>query len=164
MFVVPRLEEIKRRSTPAHPVCLKCGDQGHKAIGCRNALICFRYNKTGHKSFSCPSFVSLSLPRNSNFTKREVDSPSDQAMAPPGNRRGVARARYQSFGTRPGTRDTHPPPPHGYTAPQALAPPQAMPDRPFTGQAMPVHNVHQEPPPRLPIAQVPPDHPIQQRA
>lgn len=96
LLVFTRIEDIKRRSTPAHPVRLKCGDRGHKAMQYRNALVCFRFNKTGHKSSSCHSIPSL--PLHSNSVPPSASSSS--AMAPPSNQRGIARAQYQPFGNR----------------------------------------------------------------
>ena len=104
-----RIASIRCRSTPTHPICFKCGDRGHKAFQCRNVLICFRCNKTGHNAASCPSFTSSFVSVNSKSSAGITDSASDPAMAPPTNRRGVARVRYQPFGARPANRDQQPP-------------------------------------------------------
>ena len=43
-----KLEELRRFSTPSHPLCFRCGDRGHRASGCRNVVLCFACNSLGH--------------------------------------------------------------------------------------------------------------------
>lgn len=118
LLIRTKIDDIKRRSTPSHPVCLKCGDRGHLARFCRNALICFLCNKTGHKSSTCHSITSIpfQLPTHS------IQSATETAMAPLGTRRGAPRARYQSFSARPSPRPPQDQPPGQLSA--AHAPPQ----------------------------------------
>lgn len=82
-----RIADIRRRSTSSHPVCLKCGDGGHFARDCRNALICFLCNKTGHKSNSCHSTTSFPSQISSEQSAQVSYS---EPMAPPGFRRGAS--------------------------------------------------------------------------
>lgn len=95
-LIQSRVAEIKRRSTPAHPVCLKCGDRGHRAKECRNSLVYFLCNKIGHRGAQCHSVTSPSF--HSDYTAHTSET---TAMAPPGSRRGVTRPRFQPFGQRP---------------------------------------------------------------
>lgn len=173
-FVFTRLEEIKRRSTPTHPVCFRCGDRGHRAKDCRNTLICFLCNKTGHKSSYCHSITSIPF----HFPPEQSDAPSSlEAMAPPGTRRGVARTRFQPFANRsrqppiPPLRGMAPliPPLRGLASPingqgpplvDSLQMPERMHSPPFPAMA-PQHN--RAPPSGAPMAQVMPDRPIQPR-
>lgn len=142
-LVSTRIADIKRRSTPSHPVCLKCGERGHKAMQCRNALVCFSCNKTGHISTSCPSLQSFHTPLES--------PPPAPTMAPNSNRRGVARGRYQPFGHCPPLRQNVPPPNiQGHFPVTDHVPPpqpQVMPDRHFHPFAPPPIPPHPRPPP-----------------
>lgn len=145
-LIQTRVASIRQRSTPTHPVFFKCGDRRHKAMQCRNALICFICNRTGHKSDACHSVTSIPI-------NTELEASSESLMAPPGNRRGAQRGRIP-LGPR-----SRPPmrPPGTYPSPPPTIPIQWVSERPpqhpngnvaFAGS----------------VVQTPPDRPVQQRA
>lgn len=153
-----KIEEIRTRSTPLHPICMRCGEKGHKAHDCRNARLCFICNKTGHKGAYCATVPSPSP--HSHPSSWETNRPTESsAMAPP--RRGYPRARPPF---RPYQRQ---PPGPSEVLRSAPAPPvQVPPDRPFTGlsQPQPQSASHQAPPQapgRNEMIQTPSDRPVQ---
>ena len=54
--VQQKLDELRRFSSPTQPLCFRCGDKGHIASQCRNAVLCFACNQFGHRSMRCRSF------------------------------------------------------------------------------------------------------------
>lgn len=54
-----KLEALRASSSPNHPGCFRCGDKGHLAPDCRNAILCFLCNRLGHKARWCKSILDL---------------------------------------------------------------------------------------------------------
>lgn len=48
-----RVQDIRTRSIPNNPICLKCGSTGHVIQQCHNAQLCFVCNNFGHKGKFC---------------------------------------------------------------------------------------------------------------
>lgn len=40
-------------------VCYRCGDSGHLANSCHNAIVCFACNRLGHRSHTCRAITML---------------------------------------------------------------------------------------------------------
>ncbi|KAF3322706.1 hypothetical protein FCM35_KLT12695 [Carex littledalei] len=57
-----KIRELRSRSTPLNPVCLRCRSIGHLAYACRNGQLCFLCNKIGHKSHSCSATTAFFPP------------------------------------------------------------------------------------------------------
>lgn len=152
-----KVAEIRSRSTPLHPICMKCGEKGHKAHECRNARICFICNRSGHKGAFCDTVTSTSP--HSRFSRGETNRFSEHiAMAPP--RRGYPRTRppYRPYQRHQHTSHSGVP----MAGPDPIPATQVPPDRPFTG----VRNPPPQAAPHLSqapsgIAQTPPDRPVQ---
>jgi Zinc knuckle len=47
-----RFGDLRRR-------CYRCGDSGHVAVDCRNALTYFKCGRLGHISYHCRSITSI---------------------------------------------------------------------------------------------------------
>lgn len=159
-LVLTRIESIKRRSTPAHPICFKCGDRGHLAKNCRNALICFLCDQTGHKSTFCIKSFPIQI-KSLPLDSEGVAASSSSAMAPPLNRRGSQRGRIPIPSNRPPYRAL---PPYVRPLMPSDRPPvhpaaQTMPDRPYNG---PVTSDARTRPPNT-MLQTLPDRPVQRR-
>lgn len=59
-----KIEALRVSSSPTRPVCFRCGDKGHLATDCRNAVLCFLCHRLGHKAKWCRSVLDLPpLPR-----------------------------------------------------------------------------------------------------
>ncbi|KAF3325449.1 Cellular nucleic acid-binding protein [Carex littledalei] len=65
-----KLEEIRSKSTALRPICVRCGDTGHRAAECRNAQLCFVCNRLGHKAAVCRK-TTATVP----FTPPKADAP-----------------------------------------------------------------------------------------
>ncbi|KAF3334184.1 hypothetical protein FCM35_KLT20788 [Carex littledalei] len=65
-----KLEEIRSKSTALRPICVRCGDTGHRAAECRNAQLCFVCNRLGHKAAVCRT-PTATVP----FTPPKADAP-----------------------------------------------------------------------------------------
>ena len=46
-------------TNPRSISCYRCGDRGHWAKDCRNAVVCFTCGRLGHRSANCRSILSL---------------------------------------------------------------------------------------------------------
>lgn len=164
-----KIAEIRRNSSLANPMCMRCGSKGHLAVACRNSPLCFICNKHGHKGPQCSDSPFSALPAPPappQNSKSEIGS----AMAPPGYRRGSSRARPYHPGGRP--------PDRSFPNPAASSDGQTPPEQPFLAQPRPSYHIsHQpphigrsqfpasvRPPPHQIIQQTPPDRPVQARS
>ncbi|KAF3327421.1 Cellular nucleic acid-binding protein [Carex littledalei] len=153
-LIQTRVRDLRRRSSPTHPFCLRCGEKGHRAFQCRNALVCFNCHQIGHKSFHCLSSASTHTTASSS-SSHLPDPSSFPAMVPYPNRRGNTRSRpYHNFGNRIPRHYQPPIPPPTYSG-------QIPPDRPSQGSLPSV--IHNPGPIQQPMQQVPPDRPLQPR-
>lgn len=76
-----RLEEFRRRSTPKHPVCFKCGSKGHRRFECRNVCICLVCNGLGHQSWRCR--VSAPSPQSPHRAESSAPLLNPSETVPP---------------------------------------------------------------------------------
>lgn len=57
-----RYQPFRRSGTHLNPktfFCYRCGDRGHRASSCRNALVCFTCGRLGHRAANCQSIPPL---------------------------------------------------------------------------------------------------------
>ena len=57
-----RYQPFRRSGTHLNPktfFCYRCGDRGHRASSCRNALVCFTCGRLGHRAANCRSIPPL---------------------------------------------------------------------------------------------------------
>jgi Zinc knuckle len=59
--------------------CYRCGDFGHVAAVCRNALTCFKCGRLGHKSEVCRSITLLP---SSSSPSKHISSTSFPSLVP----------------------------------------------------------------------------------
>ncbi|KAF3342090.1 Zinc knuckle [Carex littledalei] len=61
-YVRSKLASLRAASSPSSPICLRCGDRGHLASQCRNAVLCFLCNRFGHRARWCKATTELPPP------------------------------------------------------------------------------------------------------
>ncbi|KAF3339996.1 hypothetical protein FCM35_KLT15767 [Carex littledalei] len=80
-IVRSKIEELRRLSSPSQPFCFRCGDCGHRALDCCNAVLCYACNRLGHRSSQCRAVIER--PPHSPPKLDLTVQPQPKALIPP---------------------------------------------------------------------------------
>jgi len=123
-LVRSRIEELKRLSSPTHPICFRCGDHGHRANQCRNAILCFACNRLGHRSPQCGSVTVIApkpLVSQSIASTTQIGQPPHHSTLPtkplPFSKSTLPTKPSQSTSNTQSMAPMHPPVPTFHASP-----------------------------------------------